>query len=184
MSEDGDEIPAGEEFFLPEDGDPETNPAAIARRLILTLEEFDELLRGEAKIAYLMRAVPVRRQGISVLGTLALPVWQGGSGMGALAQCAVVRWLGFLPDYLMILDAGWWAEATPHQREALVHHELMHGQQKRDRDGELVFDEQGDPVWVLKGHHIEEWCETVRRYGAWEAHVQPFVDAAREGGVR
>ena len=56
----------------------------------------------------------------------------------------------------------------PKVREALLHHELMH----------CELNESGNPV--LRPHDVEEFNQTVRRYGRWKDDVQLFVEASAE----
>lgn len=157
----------------------EGGPVAIMRRLIEECPEFRLLRDAQADIAVYMRADTKVRQGKQVIGTLALPAWQG-----ALAPFAA--WLlaesreGGIPAYLMILDAQWWEGASAREREALVFHELMHAEQARDKEGEPRFDEAGLPVWAIREHDITAFNAEVARYGPWHSDIVAFLAAARE----
>ena len=178
-AEAGGDDPA-EWFFVPEEGPGDPRP--IMRRLVDAMPEFADLKAGEAVIMVLMRRLYVAKGGKGVLGSMALPVWQG--RMGPLAVWLLAKSAGgAVPDFIMTLDATWWSLASNHQREALVFHELLHAMHATDREGELRFTEEGLPIWAIRPHDIEEFNAVVRRYGAWETDVALFAQALREGGV-
>ncbi|GAN83833.1 putative metallopeptidase [Gluconacetobacter entanii] len=163
---------------------PETedSPLGVMTRLIDTEGMFSFLKTGEVRIAVFMRHFPKEKQGRIVLGELALPRFQG--GLARLGSWLLQRATWFQgPDYILMIDQDWWDGARPEAQEALVFHELMHAEHAVDRDGELKFDDEGRPVWSLKGHDLEEFREVVRRYGDWSGEIGAFVDAARIGGV-
>lgn len=177
---DGEELPPSGFYDAAPEG--ENGPAAIAARLVDSCDEFVELRVGQPVILFLMRATPKVRNGRTTLGEMALPSFKGPIsevGLWLLARSCG----GSLPDFVCSLCATWWAHATPRQREALVHHEMKHCGIKRDREGEPRFDDDGKPEWGLQSHDLEEFCDTVRRYGDWLGDVAPFLLAAREGGV-
>lgn len=157
-------------------------PREIADRLVETCEEFHELRMGMPLILFLMRGGPKVKAGRWVLGEVAMPRFMGPLGPVGL-------WLlskacgGAVPDFLMVLDAGWWREADSTKRMALVHHELKHLAIATDAEGEKKFDDDGNPVWGIVGHDIEEFQDTVARFGAWSPDIPAFAGALRKGGV-
>lgn len=160
-----------ETFTLPE---PDDHPATIAGRL-LNLPEFQHLKDGEAVIDWLLRSEEKTRHGRFVLGTTYIP-----SVQGDLSDCfdwMLARLLGRTPDFLIILDRTFWRSAPARDKEILVFHELLHCDQKRDAYGERKFHRDGTPWWAIRGHDIEEFVETVQRYGAWTDEIRRFVDA-------
>lgn len=169
-----------EEAFWP-GGDGELDPGPIAARLVDAEPLFEHLKQGEASLLFLMRGDERRKTGKMLLGSIALPAWKG--ELGAVATWMMVRLCDGLPDYVMILDAHFWAQASPMQREALVYHELCHTEQARTPDGELKFTADGLPVWGMRAHDLEEFNEVVARYGAWLPDVQAFISALRKGGA-
>lgn len=88
--------------------------------------------------------------------------------------------LGHLPKFVVVINAPWWEQASAHEREALVFHELMHVRQKMDKFGGLKFDKDGLPVYGCQGHDIEEFRAVVARYGAWKGDIADFLQAARD----
>lgn len=183
MRDDDEEKPApADAFFLPEEGDDDPRP--IVHRLVheQQIEDFLHLRMGEAVVMVVMRADAKHRNGKAVLGEMALPRFQG--GMGAFALWLLAKACGgALPDFLLILDAAWWRAASPHQREALVFHELRHADHARDKEGSPKFDDDGNPVWGIAPHDLEEFSSVVARYGAYLPDITDMAAAMLAGGV-
>lgn len=167
-------------FAVP--AEDEHDPRPIMRRLVENEAPFELIRVGEADIMVLMRLQPKHRQGRHILGTMEIPGWQGSKN--DLGLWLLEAFYGAMPDFIMILDAEWWETAGFIAREALVFHELLHCDQARDKEGELKFNDEGRPVWGIRGHDIEEFNEVVRRYGAWKSDIQEFLDAARGANAR
>ena len=174
-----DDIEAADLFYVP--GDDELDPQPIAARLVRTDEKFEHLRHGNASVLFLMRRDEVVKNHRRILGTMNLPRFQG--SLGPLASWARAKLFGEVPDFIMILDAEWWTQATPLQREALVFHELLHADHMLDKEGEPRFDDEGNPIWGLRGHDIEEFNDVVERYGAWSPDIGRFIQAAHRGGA-
>jgi hypothetical protein len=169
-----------EAFAFPEDG--EADPRTIAGRLVKELPRFEPLRHGDATILFVMRRDQKLKAQKIILGTMSLPKFQG--TLGPFAEWLLIKACGGeLPDFIMVLDATFWQQASMIQREALVYHELCHAAHKVDKDGEPVFDDEGNPVWDIVGHDIEEFNEVVERYGAWLPDIAGFIAAARRGGA-
>ena len=84
-------------------------------------------------------------------------------------------------DFLMTLSAAFCRETSDAGFCALIEHELYHGAQKRDRDGQLAFSEDsGRPLYALRGHDVEEHLGVVRRYGAINCNVAELVRLANQ----
>lgn len=163
-------------FTLPSEGPDD--PRAVMARLIDTCPEFETLRIAEADIAIYMRLEAKSRGGKAILGTLALPGWQG--ALGPLAAWLLAEHHGKMPDFLMILDAEWWERASARDREALVFHELMHADQARDKEGELRFTSEGLPVWAIREHDVTAFHAEVRRYGPWHDDLREMQAALRD----
>lgn len=156
--------------------DDEHHPARWAARL-MDAGEFAHLRDGEARIAWLMRTHEEVMGGRQVLGTVFMPKVQG-------RLKDVFIWLleEKFPegvDFLIILDADYWDESDDRLREILIFHELCHAIQKVDQYGSPRFDEDGNPVWGLRGHDVEEFTDVVARYGAWNEDLRGFIAAAQ-----
>ena len=166
-------------FFSP--GGTDIDPQPIAARLLASESRFEPLRSGEATILFLMRATPKEKAGRQILGEMCLP--QFGGALGTVGKWMLARLCDGVPDFVMVLDATWWQQATPLQREALVFHELEHAEHARDKMGELRFTPEGNPIWALRDHDIAEFDSVVERYGAWSPDITRFVAAARRGGA-
>lgn len=161
-------------FFRP---GPELEPI-VAR--VLRMPEHRHLVEGDARIHWLMRSEAKVKGGRQVLGSCHRPQVTG--ELRSLFDWMLERLLGETPDYLVILDAQYWAEASPLEREILVYHELCHAVQAEDANGAPRFNQQtGEPVWALRGHDLEEFNAVVARYGTHAADVAAFIEAARQG---
>ena len=180
MSGDGEDLAPDATFRLAVEGPDDPRP--IMARLVMDCPEFEDLRVGEPAIMVLFRGVPKVKGGKLILGEMCLPNFQGSLGQVALWLLAKAC-QGELPDFLLILDSEWWAEATENQRSALVHHELCHCMIAVDREGEKRFTDEGDPVWAIKAHDLEGFNATARRYGAWLGDIRDFMEALREHGV-
>lgn len=160
--------------------DNETHPATIAARLMLT-DEHKHLVDNEIVIEYLMACSEKVKGGKAILAAVHLPTVQG--RLKDLFEMLLARFFGALPDFLMVIDEGWWLEAAPVDREALVWHELCHVQQEIGRDGELKFDQDGNPKYGLREHDVSAFNSEVVRYGAWSSDLQQFLAAANQNNT-
>lgn len=164
-----------EAFSVPAEGP--AHPAVIAERL-MNDPEHKHLRENEIRIGYLFRHESKVKGGKSVLGSVHEPTCQG--DMRSLFEWMLTRLLGSLPDFVMILDRGFWDSVTPQTREALVFHELCHIKQKLDEYGEPRFNRQtGAPIYGLVAHDLEEFNAVVAKYGAWSPDIDDFIAAAR-----
>lgn len=146
---------------------------------VLRMPEHQHLVENEIDLAFIFRCDEKIVGGRQVLGTVYEPKVQG--GLRDVFEWMIRRLLGRLPRFLVVLDAAYWAECGARNRQILVFHELTHCQQKVDRYGELRFDMDGNPVYGLKAHDLEEFTAVVQRYGAWSDDIRAFIRAANEG---
>lgn len=156
------------------------SPATVAAR-VLRLEEHAHLVENEVQFLWLMRRTPHLQAGRQVLAMVHEPQVQG--RLRELFEHMLVKTYGFMPHFVVTVDAEWWSEATDLQRQALVHHELMHVRQAVDREGNPRFNKAtGEAVLCLVSHDIEEFNKTVERYGAWKADVAQFAETVNRHG--
>lgn len=88
-------------------------------------------------------------------------------------------WFGFVPAYLITIDASFCERASDHDFCALIEHELYHIGVERDADGEMLFSSTtGLPKHYLAGHDVEEFFGVVRRWGA-NTDVKRLVQIAK-----
>lgn len=167
-------------MYFTEDNLPDgvKRPTDILAKL-LRLPEFAHLRDGEANIRFLFRQDQKFEGGRRNLGRCHLPGVQG--RLKDVFLWMLEQKFGALPDFLVELDAAYWLdECDDLMREILVYHEICHAIQAKDRDGEDRFDSDGNPVWALAGHDVEEFAAVVRRYGLHNSDLQYFIQAARE----
>lgn len=151
----------------------ESDPAPIYNRLRDTCAEFAHIKEGEPIVAFLLKEAPTIRQGRQILGTVFEPMVQG--QLRPLFDWMLSHLFDQYPDFLIILDLDWWEAANEREREILVFHEMCHIAQAEDGDGVPKFNKvTGAPCWCLRGHSIEEFHETVRRYGAYSLDLEEF----------
>lgn len=153
------------------------HPAIIAERL-MNDPEHNHLRENEIRIEYLFRHESKQKGGKFVLGSVHEPTCQG--EMRPLFEWLIERLFGSMPDYVMILDRGFWNSVTPQTREALIYHELCHIKQKLDEYGSPRFNRiTGQPIYGLVAHDLEEFQAVVAKYGEWSPDIADFIAAAR-----
>ncbi|MHA4731196.1 putative metallopeptidase [Ensifer adhaerens] len=141
----------------------------------------DHLHLSFADIGYLWTAVGNSKKGRRVIGQCETGSPQGtmGKWSRARAEMQVKQWFGHVPDFIITLDADYCRECGDAEFMALVEHELYHAAQDVDAFGAPKFSKStGRPVFVIRGHDVEEFVGVVRRYGADAAGVRAMVDAA------
>lgn len=136
-----------------------------------------------ADIGFLWTTVGNSKKGRRVIGQCETGSPQGtmGKWSRARAEQQVVEWFGSVPDFIITLDADYCRECGDAEFMALVEHELYHAAQDVDAFGAPKFSRStGRPVFVIRGHDVEEFVGVVRRYGADAAGVRAMVDAANQ----
>ena len=127
----------------------------------------------DAYIGFVFAAgVENRRAGQRILGTAQLGQPSGTPWPRGRQEQQLREWFGRIPDFLITIDAAYFAECSEAEACALVEHELYHCAQAVDRLGEPKFDNDGNPVWSMRGHDIEEFAGVIRRYGASATHAE------------
>lgn len=74
-------------------------------------------------------------------------------------------------DFAIVINKEAWLGLQPHQQKALVDHELCHC----GKNGE---DEDGNPIWCLWDHDVEEFRAVIDRHGLWAPDVRKFAETA------
>lgn len=99
----------------------------------------------------------------------------------ARAEAQVLGWFGLVPDFIITIDANFWVSASDAQACALIEHERYHAAQDVDPFGAPKFSKAtGRPVFVIRGHDVEEFVGVVCRNGAGAAGGRPMDDAAHQ----
>jgi len=166
-------------FVVPGEQD-EDSPWPIFRRLLSThveLAELKSMLDSDITIAFMFRAGEWERDGRVTLGKCyCQPSAQG--DLRPLFEQLLEDTLGFYPDFLIVLNAEWWGQASEREREILVFHESLHARQAVDKYGAPRFDRAtGRPVPAIRPHDVEEFTAVAARYGAWKSDLQEFAAA-------
>lgn len=135
----------------------------------------------QADIGFLWTTKPNKRHMRIVAGEAEMPNFKGGAWQKARQEQQMMEWFGFLPDFVITLDATFRKETSDIAFLALLEHELYHCGQKSDMFGMPQFRKSdGKPIFGMRGHDVEEFTGVVRRYGI-EATGQDrveFVEAA------
>lgn len=161
-------------FTLPAE---HNHPAAIAERLML-IPEHAHLRDYDVQFGWLVRGVPKEKGGRRELGSVHTVKTMFQGQFKDLCMQMLERMMGYLPDYVVVVDGEWWRQASDLEREALIWHELCHVKQAIDAFGALKFDRDGLPVFEVVRHDVEAFDSEVRRYGAWKSDIGSFLNAA------
>lgn len=141
----------------------------------------DHLHLKPATIGVLWTVVENSRKGRRIIGQCEIGTPQGvmGKWARARAELQVIEWFGFVPDFIITLDADYCCQCGDAEFMALCEHELYHAAQETDAFGAPKFSRStGLPVFTIMGHDVEQFVGVVRRYGAVASGVKEMVDAA------
>ena len=158
--------------------DNDTHPANYAAR-VMQHPTHAHLEDNEVTFGWLMRADPKIRAGKVTLGSVHDTKTLAQGAFKDLFTMMLERLLGFVPQYVVVLDANFWEGASDTQREALIWHELAHVRHGVDQYGAQRYDRDGNPVYELVSHDIEAFRSEVARYGAWTPAIEEFIAATR-----
>jgi hypothetical protein len=160
--------------------DEDASPWPIFERLLQTHDELAELrdmVEAEIRVAFMFRFGEWTRADKCILGMCCTPAVQG--VLRDLFYQMLEHTLGYMPDFIILLNGEWWADASERQREILVFHEAQHAGHARDKFGGLKFHRiTGRPITCIRGHDVEEFTSVVRRYGGWKSDLAEFLAAA------
>ncbi|AYO54185.1 putative metallopeptidase [Acinetobacter wuhouensis] len=88
-------------------------------------------------------------------------------------------WFGFVPVYLITVDASFCENSNDVEFCRLIEHELYHIGVERDEDGEpICSDVTGLPKHYLAGHDVEVFFGETKRWGA-DANVKRLLEIAK-----
>lgn len=115
-----------------------------------------------------------------VLGQCEKVMFNQGGWKKARQEQQMRDWFGYVPVYLITIDASYCDQATDRDFCALIEHELYHIGVERDEDGEALYSEMtGLPKHYLAGHDVEEFIGVTKRWGADES-VKRLVEVAKQ----
>lgn len=135
---------------------------------------------NSAKLGFLWTDVPNEKHGKCILAQAEILFFQGHKWAKARQEQQIEEWFGEMPDFLITVNARWAHAFDDASFCALIEHELYHCGQAEDGFGIPKFRKNGDPVFMIKGHDVEEFSGVVRRYGVTKASssVEDLVKAA------
>lgn len=120
---------------------------------------------ARARIGFLWTSVPCKKQMKTVAGTAEIPGGQGSVWGKARAKFQLFEWFRQPLHFLITLDAGYALDCDDVHFAALIDHELYHCAQAVDAFGCRRYNKDGDPVFSMRGHDVEEFVGVVRRFG-------------------
>lgn len=157
----------------------DTHPADIAVRLMHE-PEHRPLFDAEVQFGWLMRTSPKDKGGKRELGSVHVVKTMFQGGFKDLGLQLLESMLGYLPEFLVVLDAEFWAAASRRDREAVIWHELCHVKHRVDKFGAPKFDRDGLPVFGIVEHDVTAFNSEVARYGTWSPDLREFFAVANE----
>lgn len=117
-----------------------------------------------------------------ILGTAEKPARSSSTWKSKRGEYQLTQWFDDIPDFVITLQANFFAGAGNPERCALLEHELMHCAQARDEFGAPRFNQQtGRPVFTIKGHDVEQFIGVIERYGATSDEERRMKKAFDEG---
>lgn len=134
---------------------------------------------NEGFLAFAWASTAYTRAKRMVLGQCEKVMFQQGGWKKARQEQQMRDWFGFVPIYLITIDASFCEKANDNEFCALFEHELYHIGVERDSDGEIIYsDHTGLPKHYLAGHDVEEFIGVVKRWGANDS-VKRLVEVAK-----
>ena len=114
-----------------------------------------------------------------VLGQCEKVMFNQGGWKKARQEQQMRDWFGFVPQYLITVDAAFCEQASDREFCRLIEHELYHIGVERDEDGEIIYsDMTGLPKHYLAGHDVEVFFGETKRWGADES-VKRLLEIAK-----
>lgn len=137
---------------------------------------------GERRVACLWTNVPLRQKGKPLAATAEIPAAQGNKWAQARAKQQLREWFGAEPDFLLTFYAPDSALRDDAEFCALVRHELLHCDRRRDADGYVKFNKDGETTPAIIGHDVEEFVAVVEDFGidCAAGRAREFVAAANK----
>ncbi|MDW3027571.1 putative metallopeptidase [Acinetobacter baumannii] len=139
-----------------------------------------ELLHdNEEFLAFAWASSAYKSKQAMVLGQCEKVMFNVGGWRKARQEQQMRDWFGFVPTYLITVDATFCDKANDREFCALLEHELYHIGVERDENGEMIFSSStGLPKHYLAGHDVEEFVGVTKRWGASQS-VKRIVEAAK-----
>ena len=143
-------------------------------------DHIPELLHdNEEFLAFAWASSAYKSKQAMVLGQCEKVMFNVGGWRKARQEQQMRDWFGFVPTYLITVDASFCERANDTEFCYLLEHELYHIGVMRDEDGEIVYsDSSGLPKHYLAGHDVEEFIGVVKRYGP-SKNVKRLIEVAK-----
>ncbi|OTG83266.1 hypothetical protein B9T33_02320 [Acinetobacter sp. ANC 5054] len=114
-----------------------------------------------------------------VLGQCEKVMFNQGGWKKARQEQQMRDWFGFVPQYLITIDAAFCEQTSDREFCRLIEHELYHIGVERDEDGEIIYsDMTGLPKHYLAGHDVEVFFGEIRQHGI-DSSVQRLLDITK-----
>lgn len=120
----------------------------------------------DADIQYLWASRGVSKQQRLVIGQAEMVTFNSGGFRRAREEQQMREWFGYVPKFIVTLDASYCATCSDLEWCALVEHEHFHISHVHNAFGAPAFTLEGKPKLAIRGHDVEEFIGVVERYGA------------------
>ena len=151
------------------------NPKAVlseqnGKEIEFFIQEVDDIVKkisgqyepdiAECRITTLFRDHVKNKGGREVIATI--------NKIGGRNKFFATHYFGKDFDCFLDINIEYWRKFTETQKIALIHHELLHIKGERDENNELQRDKEGNIVWKIIIHDIEEFEKIKSIYGEWQ----------------
>lgn len=138
---------------------------------------------NEDLIGFMWASRPFAKGGRLVLGQAEQVAIMSGGWKRKRQELQMVQWFGYIPKYIITVDAMFAKNATDADFCALIEHELYHVGFELDENGDMYLSPStGKPKLKMRGHDVEEFHGVVQRYGA-TGDVKKMVELANKGAT-
>ena len=127
-------------------------------------ETFEHLEEGN--LGYLLTDEELKTAGKYIAGFACIPQVQ--SKQRNIYTWAVELAFGFMPDALVVIQEDTWKEYPEESKVALIYHELRHVIHEHSQSGKPKYTTDGQPVYGIVGHDVEEFQDVTEIFGAWD----------------
>lgn len=143
-------------------------------------DHITELLdHDDSFLAFAWASSPFKSKQMMIFGQCEKVMFNVGGWRKARQEQQMREWFGFIPTYLITVDASFCESASDRNFCALIEHELYHIGVQRGDDEEIIYSIQtGLPKHYLASHDVEEFFGVVKRWGASES-VKRLVNIAQ-----
>jgi len=130
---------------------------------------------ANASIGWLWTSATAKNKNREIAGQCQLVQPQQKTFSSAMRSWQLRQWFGGVPDFVIIISRWFALDMDDYSFCALIEHELCHAAQDVDGFGMPKFDREGQPMFRIVAHDVEEFHDVVERYGAKAAGVSRMV---------